>query len=315
MTAVQSQQAITQLFIYQHPHMLDILEHHLKVTLPVEQFDEYMHACELLEKLGVDSDEGDDALVMEYANGNMENLASEFHSALYSRIHDVLRAHGMGMSLEASIAHIIPVLEFFVLIENTELIQEVDDIVSNDLIGPEEKFAMCVSTVAGCEVEFVIPHLTEIPNSVITGIKRYTLQRLAVADHEDDYQAADRAQVLKSLNAYVALVNGNQMKCYEHANIHDVALDLPLEYYWGIYKDYLLSIPVKAMVLELIGFCLISDRRDADPTTTVLGVLNSHFGDDIDKSTEINMIIRQTLMNIQTSANSGLFVKPGAANG
>lgn len=291
--------------------MIDILENHLRNTMPVDQVEECIYASTLLECLGVEMDEAHVSMAMDYANGTIENLTNVYYDSLFNDIHSVFRNHNIGVSTESSISQILPILEFLVNIENSELIQEVSDAAKSDQFDNAERFALCVSIVTARTVEEILPHLMEVPFSVILSIQLYTSERLSTADKENDNTAENSLAYIKALTAYAQLVNGTQMKCYEYATTDGVVIGLPMDFYWQMYKDYLTSIPLQAMVYELIGFCIISDRHDSEPSTVILPIVNEYYGDDIEQSSKVSVLIRQTLLNLQTSANSGLFQKVG----
>lgn len=291
--------------------MIDILENHLKQCVTAEQFDQYMMVFEITEQLGLDSDEYYSNLMMMHSDGQIDNLDQAIHEAVMSDIYGVLSAHGIGVALEATIAQIEPVLRFLVMVEDTEFTELLETIVHDDEMDHAEKLANCIQEVVGVEVESVLPLLVEVPETVILAIKRYIAQRRANEATEYDHTASLQAAYAKSLLQYVKVVQGGEMRCYQHVQVEDVMLGLPLQHYWELYKDYLTQIPLEAMVYELIGFCLISEENESNPSTVIGPIIEQYFGSDIDKLTKANILITNTLINLRKAAASGLFHTPG----
>ena len=99
------------------------------------------------------------------------------------------------------------------------------------------------------------------------------------------------------------------MQCYKHVHEAEAAVGLPLELYWKTYQTYLLSIPEKAMIYELIGFAMISDRSGDNPSDVIGPILSTYFGDDIDKIAMAKSQINQIVIDLHNDINSGVFVK------
>ncbi len=291
--------------------MIDILENHLKQCVTAEQYEQYMTVFEITEQLGLDGDEYYNNLFMMFSNEQIDNLDQAIHEAVMSDIYGVLSAHGIGVDLDATIAQLEPVLRFLVMIEDTEFTELLNTIVQDELTDHAEKLAGCIQEVVGVEIEAVLPVLIEVPETVILSIKRYIEQRRANEPKEDDYSASIQASYIKALTQYVKVVQGNEMRCYQHVLIDDVTLGLPLDYYWALYNDYLTTIPMEAMIYELIGFCLISEDNDKNPTTIIGPIIEKYYGSDIDQLTQANIIITNTLINLRNAASSGMFHAPG----
>lgn len=291
--------------------MIDILENHLKQNVPTPLYDLYMAVFEITEQLGSDADEYFSNLFMMYGSGLVDDINQDIHNAVMNEVYDVLSAHGIGVSLDADLSKIEPILRFLVMIEDTEFTDEVMAIVENDLMDHGEKVAQCIEQVVGVPVEETLPILIDVPETVILSIKRYMEQRISTQPKEDDYSAPVQADYIKQLAQYVKIVQGSEMRCYQHAQIDGVELGLPIQYYWSLYREYLTSIPMEAMIYELIGFCLISDSHEKNPTETIGPIIESYYGSDIDKLTQANILITNTLINLRNSAKSGMFHEPG----
>ncbi len=290
--------------------MIDLLQTHIEQCIAPALGADYLAAFELTEQLNLDSDEFYSDLFMRDANNQVENINAVIHDAVMSDIYAVLTTHGVGVSLEAPLDRLLPILKFFTQIENTEFIDSVSDIVQDDGFNTNEKLAACINIVTGYSEEDLHDVLVDVPESVITGLNRYMESRRKNEDPIEEQDPAIHEKYVKMLGQYIKIVQGNDMRCYQHASIEGVELGLPLEYYWALYRDYLTTIPMEAMIYEMIGFCLISESFDKNPTTMIAPIIEKYYGSDIDKISQANIIISNTLINIRNSAGSGTFQAP-----
>ena len=287
--------------------MIDILETHIQQCVAPALADDYLAAFELTEQLGLDSDEYFSDLFMRDAQNQIENINTAIHEAIMSDVYGVLNAHGVGVSLEASLDRLLPILKFFVDIENTDFIDEIAVIVEDDSFNAGEKLAACINLVTGYSEDDLMDVLVDVPETVVKGIKLYVEKRRSNESPVEEQDPGVHEKFVQQLAQYVKIVQGNEMRCYQHANIDGVELGLPLEYYWALYRDYLTTIPMEAMIYELIGFCLISEAFDKNPMTVIIPIIEKYYGSDIDQISQATNLISNTLINIRNYAGSGMF--------
>lgn len=288
--------------------MLDILKIHLAECFAVEEATLIEQAIEEMAKMNVDSDSFYSNLFMEWEAGLVDNLNQEIRAAVSIDATNVMVAHGITLSESASLSDILTLLRFINAFDDYDQPEVLLDIATNEEYGAVERFAVMVEEVTAECADNVMAMIEEITPYFAANAAE--VLRKVIADKPIDIsEEVESRELGKALEVYATKINGRDMQCYKHVHEAEAAVGLPLELYWKTYQTYLLSIPEKAMIYELIGFAMISDRSGDNPSDVIGPILSTYFGDDIDKIAMAKSQINQIVIDLHNDINSGVFVK------
>lgn len=287
--------------------MLDILKMHLSECFAVEEATLIEQAIQELALMNVDSDEQYSNLFMEWEDDLVDDLNGSIRSFVMLDCMNALTAHGIFLNEDAKLPHYINILRFINMIDDYENPQSLLDVATNEEIDAPERFAMMVEELTGEAADNILAVVDSISSSFCPSTAE-VLARMIAAMPIDTAEEVENRALGKALEVYATKINGKNMQCYKHVHEANAAVGLPLELYWKTYNAYLLSIPEDAMLYELIGFALISDRSADNPADVIAPILSTYFGDDIDKIAIAKSKINQAIIDIKGELNSGVFV-------
>lgn len=288
--------------------MLELLQTHLDTCFAPEEGSLIEEAIRLMAEMNVDSDDFYSNLFMEWEQGLVDNLNTAIRNAVLTDAANVITSHGIHLAEEVSLADHLHFLRFFVQVESYENQEQIYLIAKSEEMDSVEKLATAMEEVLVVDTNNIMALLGDVPERVITNMANYAAARIA-EEVGDVGEALDSRDAIHALEMFATKVQGKDMKCYKHVFEAEAAVGLPLKLLWKTYYSYLTSIPVKAMIYELIGFTIISEEAQRNPSDVIGEILSEYYGDDIDKIAYAKTTINQTLIEFRNETASGLFVK------
>ncbi len=288
--------------------MLAILQDHLSLTETPEMINLYERAIDLFEKYDLEDYEmGYDDILMS-ADGAVDGISISGNDALHGltvRYADlILTEHQIVLSNEATLLHRILVLEFIRQIEYTELVSECFETLSSEDWDNLDKFGKCMEIVSGVVEEDSMLFLEQVPDCVIKTMQEYFGRRveLEVATETLDQSVKD---VFREMDKYVRIIKGQEMRSAKYLFDEEGCVGLPFEHHFNQNKDYLLKLPLQAMIYECIGFALLSEDGLANPEKIILASVGAYIG-DLDRLTVIQYEISKILIDYRNEVSSGV---------
>ena len=288
--------------------MLELMQSHLDTCFSPEEGSLIEEAIRLLAEMNVDTDDFYSNLFMEWEQGHIENINTAIRSAVLMDCMNVVAAHGFSLVETAKLSDYLQFMRFFVQVENYENQEQLLMIAESEEMDSVEKLATALEEVLLADVANTMALLEDVPEIVLKNMANYARDRINETP-ADMSEALESRAAAEALQLFATKIQGKDMKCYKHVFEAEAAVGLPLALYWKTYYSYLVSIPVQAMVYELIGFTLISEEATQNPSDAIGAILTEYYGSDIDKIAYAKTLINQTLIEFRNEASSGVFVQ------
>lgn len=288
--------------------MLAILQDHLSQTVPPEMMALYERANDLFDKYDLEDYQlgYEDLLVS--ADGAGDGVSVADNDAIWRLTMQYLRQitdeHQITLAEDATMLHYIQVLEFVRQIEHTEFIQECLDTLSCDEFDNLDAFARCLLLVSDIPEEDSMLFLEQIPDCVIQTMRDYFSRRVELEVQTETLDPATR-DVYRELDKYARVIKGQEMRSYKYLFEEEGAIGLPFEHHYRANEQYLLSLPVQAMVYECIGFALLSEGGLSQPQQVIMDCVGKANA-DLEQLAKIQYEISKTLIEYRNEVASGI---------
>lgn len=288
--------------------MLAILQDHLSLSVPPELFALYERANDLFDKYDLEDYQlgYEDLLVS--ADGAGDGVSVMDNDAIWRLTMQYLRQitteHQIRLSDEAGLLQYIQVLEFIRQIEATELTQACLDALSCDEFDNKDAFERCMLIVSDIPEEESMTWVEDIPDCVIGAMREYFFRRTELEVATDRLDPASK-DVYREFDKFARVIKGQAMRSYRYLFEEDGELGMDFDFHWRANEDYLLALPVEALVYECIGYALISEGGLSNPQQTIMAQLGDKIG-DLERLTAIQYAISKTLIDYRNEVASGI---------
>lgn len=288
--------------------MHPIIEDHLSLTEPPEMFSLYSRAFYLFDAFGLEGLHSQYEDLMVSADGAGDGISQASNQSIYSLtieiLDQMLTQHQIAVNESATFANRIEVLEFIKQLDVTEFIAECREALRHDEFDNTDKFIRCMSIVQGMEEEDIALFIEPIEDCVIRVLKDFIERRcefeIAVEPLDEDVK-----RVYKSLDRFSRAVKGSEMLCHKYVFDEEGVVGLPFAHYFKMNQEYLMGLRPEDMVLELIGWCIVSCDGFNDPTKTAMSEVSKYIT-DLNTTTRIHMLFEQTLIQYRNEIVSGV---------
>lgn len=288
--------------------MLPIVEDQLRTTETPEMFILYDRMFDMFDAFDVEDYQTAYEDLMISADGAFDGVSVFDNMALHNLTmkfaKQILLEHQIGLDDFATMHHYVVVLEFIKDIEKTELLELCHDALVDESTDNIDKFSACLEIVSNIPASSSMEFIASIPDCVIETIKNYFERRidLEVAKDSIDETVKD---VYKELDKFVRLIEGQDMRCYQYLFIEDGCVGLPFSHHFKLNEEYLLKLPLQAMLYELVGFALISENGLSNPEKTIVSTLGEYI-DDLERLTVIQYELSKVLIEYRNEIGSGI---------
>lgn len=288
--------------------MLPILQEHLSLTQPGAMLDLYERAMELFEKFDLDDYNlgYEDLMISADGSGDGRSLFSNeaIHQLTMTYLRQITTEHQITLSSDAGMLQYIQVLEFIKEIEFTELVQECYDALSFEDFDNIDKFARCLDMVCGIIEEDSMMFIEDIPDCVIKTMCAY-FERRVMLEVETESLDPEVRGIYRELDKYARVIKGQDMRSYKYLFDIEGATGLPFEFHFKQNEEYLLALPLQAMIYECVGFALLSEGGLQDPTRVIMECVGKTIS-DLDRLTRVQYEISKTLIEYRNTVSSGV---------
>lgn len=288
--------------------MLAILQDHLSLTQPPEMLALYERANDLFEKFDLEDYQlgYEDLLVSADGAGDGVSMADDLaiFNLTMTFLKQITTEHQITLNDEASMANYVQVLEFIKTIEETELVQDCLDAISNEEMDNLDKFARCMFIVSSIEEEDSMLFLDVIPDCVISTMRDYFQRRVDLEVQTESLDPATR-DVYREMDKYARIIKGQDMLSYKYLFEAEGAIGLPFEHHYRQHEQYLLGLPLEAFVYECIGFALISEGGLTNPQQVIMDCVGKTIT-DLERATRVQYEISKTLIEYRNEIASGI---------
>lgn len=284
------------------------LENHLSLTEPPVMFDLYNRVINLFEDYSVEDYQlaYDDLLCS--ADGAVDGVSIANNEAIYNLTmgfaKQILREHQITLSDDAQLQHYCSVLAFIKDIERTELIEECYNLLIDENTDNLDKFSKCLFEVAGIMEEDSMLFLAEIPDCVIKTLTYYFQRRVELEVVTETLDEATK-DVYREMDKFIRIIQGKEMRSAKYLFEEDGCIGMPFEQHFKQNQEYLLALPLEAMLYECIGFALISENGLENPESTIIAVVGQYIG-DLDRLTVVQYELSKILINYRNEISSGV---------
>jgi hypothetical protein len=288
--------------------MLAILQDHLSLSVAPELMALYERANDLFDKYDLEDYQlgYEDLLVS--ADGAGDGVSVMDNDAIWrltmQYLQQITTEHQITLSAEAGLLQYIQVLEFVRQIEATELTQECLDALSCDEFDNKDAFERCMLIVSDIPEEESMLYIESIPDCVIATMREYFFRRTELEIETERLDPASK-EVYREMDKFARVIKGQDMRCYKYLFDEEGALNLPFEHHWRENEQYLLHLPVEAMVYECIGYALISEDGLKNPQQTIMDCVGKAVS-DLERVTTIQYQISKTLIEYRNEVASGI---------
>lgn len=288
--------------------MLPIVEDQLRTTETHEMFLMYSRMFDMFDAFDVEDYQLAYEDLMISADGAFDGVSVFDNHALYNLTmlfaKQILLEHQIGLSDSATMNHYIQVLEFIKDIEKTELLELCHDALVDETTDNIDKFANCLEIVSSIPVSSSMEFLGSIPDCVISTVADYFQRRIDLEVAKDAIDSSVK-DVYKELDKFARLIEGQSMRCYQYLMVEDGCVGLPFTHHFKLNEEYLLALPLQAMLYELVGFALISENGLSNPEQTIISSLGEYI-EDLDRLTVIQYELSKVLIEYRNEIGSGI---------
>lgn len=285
-----------------------ILQNHLSQTETPEMFVLYERALALFDAFGQEAEQEQMEEILATADGAMDGMGMANNSAIYEYVilvlDNILRQHQIELNETATLQARIEVLEFIKMLDQTELIDECKQALDSDELDNTDKFVRCMNSVTGLEELNILEYVEPVHDCVIRAMKEFIDRR---CEFESAVEALDDSvkQIYRDFDKYSRAVGGAGMLSHQYLFEYEGAVGLPLSHYYETNKQYLLELTVEDMVLELIGFSIMSEDGFNNPATAIMECISKDYA-DLNQITKIQMTVQQTLAQYRNEISTGV---------
>lgn len=288
--------------------MLPILQDHLSQTQPPEMMTLYERAIEMFDKFDLEDYQlGYEDLLMssDGAGDGVSILSSDsIHRLTMQFLLQITTEHQITLSDDATMLHYILVLEFVRQIEFTEFIQECYDALSCDDMDNLDKFSRCMLLVTDVPEEDSMVFLKMIPDCVISTARGYFGRRVELEIDTEKLDLTTR-DVYREMDKFARVIKGQEMISYKYLFDEDGVVGLPFSHHYRQHEQYLLALPLQAMIYECIGFALLSEGGLTNPQQIILESVGAAIT-DLERLSRIQYEISKTLIEYRNEVSSGI---------
>ncbi|BAW19231.1 hypothetical protein [Ralstonia phage RP31] len=288
--------------------MLAILQDHLSLTVPPELQALYERACDMFDQYDLEDYQlgYEDLLVS--SDGAVDHASVADNDAIWrltmQYLKQITTEHQITLSDDATMLNYIVVLEFIKQIERTELIQECLDALSCDDLDNVDKFTRCMFDVSGVLEEDSMVFMLDIPDCVIATMREYFSRRVEL-EVETERLDPETKEVYREMDKYARVIQGQEMRSYRYLFEDEGTIGLPFEHHYRENEDYLLQLPLQAMIYECIGYALVSEGGVENPQQVIMDCVGKTIS-DLERLTTIQYEISKTLIEYRNEVASGI---------
>lgn len=225
-----------------------------------DNIDFYENVSSLLVTLGQTEFAGVvDELMMITGTTNVESFVDRYRQLLEDTTDIVIQDHGLVCNPDTPLRTKALLLEFFIQIEKTELIDECDKLLQSDETDNVELFGEVVALVIGCQAEDIMLMMAAVPESVIANMRAYISQR---CEMELAMESIDDEQIrtqFKQLEQYCRLMKAQETAGYRVAFGPDGRVGDPMGQLFQMHMQDMNRTSVPAFAKELMALSLCSD--------------------------------------------------------
>lgn len=282
--------------------MLTALEDYLKLQVPAELFADFERAHNLFDEYDWEHAQTafEDLLLTTHADPGV----SEVHSLTISICQSILNEHQITLTSEATLDNYCKVLEYIKQIEKTEFITESVNMLSTEEISTSELLADHMSLVMGEDSLVYLEFIKYVSPTVISSLKGYFKKReefeVAIESVPEDVR-----EVYVEMDSFSRIVSGNTMRSYQYLMSEEGIVGMPMEFYWTLNKEYLLTLQSDDFIYELIGFGIMSEGGLDDVINVVMNLITSKF-ENIDHIEKLRNILTTTLVEYRNEIATGV---------
>lgn len=289
--------------------MLEILDIHLAETETPEMHSLYRRIMEMFDQYDVEDYNVAYEDLMISADGAFDGVSVFDNQALHRLTiqfaEQILREHHIQvLDTVTTLLPYILILEFIKAIERTEYVNECHDILAAPELDALDKFAECMALVTNVPFETSMEFLGVVEDCVIATLLNYFTQRVSLLDVTDTLDETTKA-VYREVDKYARLCQGQEMRSYKYLFEDDGCIGLPFSHHFIANQDYLLGLPLEAMLYECIGFALVSENGLTNPEQEIIAVLGQYIN-DIDRLTVIQYTLSKILIQYRNEISSGV---------
>lgn len=288
--------------------MLPILQDHLSLTVPPPMMELFERANDLFEKYDLEDYQlgYEDLLVS--SDGAGDGMSTCTTDSLYNLTMQYLRQitteHQITLNPEAGMLQYILVLEFIRQIEYTELVEDCLDALSCEDLDDLDKFTRCMEIVSSIPEEESMLFMEPVPECVIATMREYFKRRVELEVDTDPLDPNTKA-VYREMDKYARIIKGQEMRSYKYLFDEEGTIGLPFKHHYRQNEQYLLALPVQALVYECIGFALLSEGGMENPQQIIMECLGQAIT-DLEQTTKIQFEISRTLIEYRNEVASGV---------
>lgn len=288
--------------------MHPILEDHINQTEPPVMVELYQRAHALFDKFGLEEahQEFEDLMVSAEgsADGRSTTDSMAIHGLTLSILKQILDMHQIVLQEEATLQDYVVVLEFIKKLDETELLQDVLEGLRCEDFDSIDKFARCMLVVSDVPEEESLLYLDRVPDCVIKVMTDFITKRLmfeaAIEPLDESVQV-----VFREFDKFTRAVGGAEMRSHKYLFEENGITGLPFSSYFKGNASYLMGLAPEDMVLECIGFSILSDDAFNNPSKVIMETIGEYVG-DLNVLTKLQMLLLQTLLQYRNEMTSGV---------
>lgn len=288
--------------------MHPILEDHLEQTEPPAMIDLYRRAHALFDEYGLEEAHMEFEDLMVSAEGSADGRSTTDGMAIYyltqTLLKQILDQHQIRLSEEAKLEHYVVVLEFIKKLDSTELLQDMLDALRCEDFDNVDKFARCLLLVCDVPEEESMTYLEFVADCTVKVTTDFVAKRLMFEEAVEPLDPNIK-RVYVEFDKFTRAVGGAEMKSHKYLFEEDGAVCLPFATYFKMNTAYLMGLQPEDMILECIGFSIISSDGFDNPAKIIMDTLQEYVG-ELDVLTKIQMKLQQTLLQYRNEMTSGV---------
>lgn len=288
--------------------MHPVYEDHIALTEPPEMQDLLHRAHDLFDQYGLEAAHQafDDLLSSADGVAGTDNTASNNagHALTLEFINQLLQLHHIRLNEDATLANRVEVLEFIKVLDTTEILEPLMWALKCDEFDNCDKFARCMLEACDIAEEDSLLYLEEVPDAVINTMLTFIEKRI---EFEVVIEPMDEGAktVFREFDKFSRACGGAEMRSHKYLFEEDGVPCMDFDFYFKANREYLLGLSVDDMVLECIGFAIMSDDGFNNPTAVIMQSLQEYVG-DLNKLTGIHMKLQLTLNQYRNEISSGV---------
>lgn len=288
--------------------MLDILQDHLSITTPPEMQALYERACDMFDEYDLEDYQYGYQDLLISSDGAVDGVSVADNDAIWrltmQYLKQITTEHQITLLEDATMEHYIQVLEFIKQIEKSELVQDCLDALTCEEFDNADMFCRCMSIVSDIPEEESMTWMDVVPDCVIEKMREYFFRRTELEVATESLDPETRA-VYREFDKYARVIEGQEMRSYQYLFTEEGVVGMPFEHHFRMNEEYLLNLPLQAMIYECIGYALVSEGGLENPTQVILDTLGDKIG-NLERLSTIQYEISKTLIEYRNEVASGV---------